>query len=68
MGNLKAEFLGAGFDNAERRLIRAFAIGAMADDGLETECLDLIEIIYGNLAGYRVFIVDRADIDGSCPL
>ncbi len=58
----KAELLGTGFDDGKRRLVRAFAVRTMADDGFEAERLDLVEFVNRDLAGNGVFIVDLADI------
>ena len=48
-----AELFSARSNRIEGRLIRRFEIRAVADDGLEAERLDLVEILDGDLAGDR---------------
>ena len=64
MGDVEAKLLGAGSDRFELRLIGLLEIRAMADDGLETQRLDRIEVLDRNLSGDRIFIVDLANVHG----
>lgn len=47
----------------EKRLAVFFAVRAVADDRLEAECLDLIQIGDADLSRYRIFVVYAPDIN-----
>ena len=46
----------------KKRLTVFFAVRAVADDRLEAECLDLIQIGDADLSSYRLFVVYAPDI------
>src|SRR6218665_3892519 len=62
MGGLDAEFGSAGCDLREGRLAGFFLIGPVADDDLEAERGDLVEIGCGDLAGYGILLVNLSDL------
>lgn len=57
MLDLEAQFFGAFGNRCEFRLAELLAIGAMADDGLEAERLDLVDLVDRDLAADRIFLV-----------
>ena len=64
----EAKLLGTLGNIGEKRLAVFFAVRAVADDRLEAERLDLVEIGDADLSRYRIFVVYAPDIHVMPPL
>ncbi|CVI61447.1 hypothetical protein AGR9A_Cc70282 [Agrobacterium salinitolerans str. Hayward 0363] len=64
----EAKLLGTLGNIGEKRLAFFFAVRAVADERLEAERLDLVEIGDADLSRYRIFVVNAPDIHVMPPL